>query len=90
MAIELAALDLWNLFVQYIFGGFWLSVLGIGLLIFIIMGVLGKISIYTTMWYVIMFVMAMALGSGFILLSMIITLLLLIAAFFSWKGYFER
>jgi hypothetical protein len=90
MAIELAALDLWNLFVNYVFGGFWLSVIGIGLLLFIIMGILGRNSIYTTMWYLIMFILVMMLGAGIGIISFMITLILLIAAFFSWKGYFER
>jgi hypothetical protein len=82
-------LDLWTLFVVNIFGNFWLAVIGLLLLIFIIMGVLGRISIYTTTWYMTMFVFSMALGYGYVLLNVIIFAVLLIAFMFSWRNYFS-
>ena len=89
MAYEvMAALDLWTLFVNYIFGGFWLAIVGIMILIFAIM-MMGKISINITTWYVIMFLMCMSLGYGWIPLQVIITALLLVASFYSWKGYLD-
>jgi len=90
MAIELAALDLWNLFMNYVFGGFLLSIVGIALLLFIILGPLGRVSIYSTLWYMAMFIEVMAIGAGLWIISLPVTFGLLIAAFFSWKGYFER
>ena len=88
MVIETSALDLWNLFVVSIFGGFWMAVVGIVILLFIIMGVLGRISIYSATWICIMFLFAMTLGYGYLILNSITTLALLIGLFFSWRNYF--
>jgi hypothetical protein len=79
--------DFWTIFVQYVFGGFWTAVFGLALLYFIIMGVLGRVSIYTTTWYCIMFIQCMALGYGFVPITIIITLLLLVATYFSVMSY---
>ena len=87
MVLEIAALDLWTLFVTGVFGGYWMAVVGIMLVLFIVMGVLGRISIYSVTWYCLMFFLAMTLGYGFILLNVIITLLLLVAFYFSWMRY---
>jgi len=86
---EIAALDLWTLFVVYTFGSFFISVIGITLLLFIIMGVLGRISIYTTTWICILFILAMTLGYSYVTINLIITLCLLIGLYFSWKAYIE-
>lgn len=88
--VDVAALDLWNLFVNQVFGGFWLAVVGIALVIFIIMGVLGRISIYSVTWYCVMFILAMALGYSYVMINLAITLALIIALIFSWKGYIDR
>jgi len=80
-----AVLDLWGLFVDGVFGGFWVAVFGIAILMFIIMGVLGRISIYSTTVYILMFVLAMTLGYGWILVSTLITTLLLFYFFNSWQ-----
>lgn len=87
--MELAPLDLWTLFVHYTFGGFWFAVIGLILVMFVIMGILGRMSIYSVMWYLVMFVFAMALGYGYVLLNTIITFALIIAFIFSWKSYFD-
>jgi hypothetical protein len=89
MVAEIAALDFFTLFVQYVFGSFWLAVFGLSLVMFVIMGVLGRISIYSTMWYGLMFIQVMALGYGYVLITTFITLCLLIAFFFSWKSYID-
>ena len=86
---EIAALDFFSLFVSYVFGSFWLAVIGLVLVMFIIMGVLGRISAYSAIWYGVMFIQVMALGYGYVLITTLITLLLLIGFFFSWKGYFD-
>jgi hypothetical protein len=90
MVAELMPLDLWTLFVEYVFGGFWVAVIGICLVMFIIMGVLGRISIYSVTWYLIMFILAMALGYGFILFNLLITISLVVAFLFSWDRYFRN
>jgi len=84
------ALDLWTLFVVNTFGSFWFAVIGLTLVMFIIMGVLGRMSIYSVTWYCLMFISAMSLGYGYVLLNIIITLLLLIATFFSWQRYIDN
>ena len=89
MAVEIAALDLWTLFVSGVFGGFWMSIVGLMLVMFIIMGVLGRISIYSVTWYCIMFLLAMTLGYGYVTLNIFITLALLVAFYFSWMRYFN-
>jgi hypothetical protein len=83
-------LDYWDLFVNNVFGGFWLAVFGILLLLFIIMGVLGRISIYSVTWYCLMFMLAMGLGYSYVIVNIVITLLLIIGVIFSWKGYTDR
>lgn len=89
MAVEMAVLDLWTLFIDYVFGGFWVAVAGIALLLFIVMGVLGRISIYSVTWYLVMFALAMALGYGIVIVNVLITLSLLIAVYFSIDRYFR-
>jgi len=86
---EIAALDFFTLFVSYVFGSFWIAVLGLAFVMFIVMGVLGRISIYSTMWYCIMFIQVMALGYGYLLITTTVTLLLMIGFFFSWKSYID-
>lgn len=80
------ALDLWTLFINYVFGSFWLAVIGLCLLMFIIL-MLGRISIYTSTMYIILFVLAMALGYGIVIVNMFITLMMLVAFYFSWIKY---
>lgn len=83
------ALDLWSLFVVNIFGGFYVAVIGLGLLMFIIMGVLGRMSIYSATWYVVMFWLAMSLGYGLITINILVSLAILVAFYFSWKSYID-
>jgi hypothetical protein len=80
------ALDLWVLFVQYTFGNFWLALLGLSLVMFVIM-MLGRMSIYSSVMYLIMFWLVMAIGYAYITISIIITIVLLSAAIFSVISY---
>lgn len=84
------ALDLWTLFVDNVFGGFWIAVLGILIVMFIIMGPLGRMSIYSVTWYCVGFLLAMSLGYGMIILNILITLGIIIAFIFSWRNYFDK
>jgi len=58
----LPAYDLYTIFVESVFGGFWLSVLGLAVVMFILMGPIGGLSQFTVMHYCLIFVYAMALG----------------------------
>jgi len=89
MVVEIAALDLYTLFVEMIFGSFWFAVIGLVLVIFIIM-LMGRMSIYTTMWYILMFIVAMTLGSGYVIINIMITLFLLVSVMWAWKGWVDR
>ena len=84
------ALDLYVLFVDMVFGGFWFSVIGMALVMFIIMGFLGRISVYTCTWYIAMFILSMSLGYGFTTVNILISLSLILAFMFSLQGYLER
>jgi len=87
---SLASLDIYSLVVDYIFGSFWMGVIGIGLLLFIIGGVLGRISIWTITWYCVMFILAMTIGYGYITINILITLMLLLGVIYCAKSYFTK
>jgi hypothetical protein len=61
-SVTFPAMDLYQVFVEYIFGGFWLSVFGLSGIMFIIMGLIGGLSPLTTITYCGVFVLAMAIG----------------------------
>lgn len=82
-------LDFWNVFVNLIFGGFWVAVLGLALLFFVIM-MIGRVSIYSNMWFAGLFILAMSLGYGYMIISLIISLAILIAFILAMRGYIER
>ena len=82
-----AALDLWTLLVVYAFGNFWVAVIGIAILMFIIMGPLGRMSVYSCIWYFALFMAAMALGYGYVLVTMLVTLALLVSFYFATMRY---
>jgi len=84
------SLDFYTLFVDQVFGSFWFAVIGIMLAMFIIMGVLGRISIYTVIWYDLVFLLAMSLGYGYILFNVIIGLLVIVGFFFGWRNYVDK
>lgn len=91
MVVEtLAALDIWSLCNNFVFGSFWMSVVGIGLLLFIIGGILGRISIWTITWYCAMFIMAMTIGYGYTTINVIITTILLLGTIYCAKSYFTK
>ena len=58
----LPAYDLYTVFVEAVFGGFWLSVFALALIMFIMLGPLGGLSQFTAMYYCGIFMYAMALG----------------------------
>ena len=87
MVVELAALDFFGLFVSYVFGSFWLAVIGLTFVMFVIMGILGRVSVYSTMWYCLFFIQVMGLGGGYIWITMIISLILFCGCLFSSMGW---
>lgn len=69
-------MDLWTLFVENIFGGFWISVIGL-LAVMAIILMIGGISFLTVIIFSSFFILSMAIGYG----HPIITIPLAIAIF---------
>jgi len=57
-------MNLWDLFVEQIFGSFWAAVIFIAVIFFIIL-MLGGISFYTVIIFEAYFIMAMGIGYGY-------------------------
>ena len=66
-------LNLWDLFVEQLFGSFWLAVGFISLIFFIIL-MLGGISYYTVIIFMLYFVLAMTIGYGYPLITVLIAI----------------
>jgi len=66
-------LNLWDLFVEQLFGSFWLAVGFISLIFFIIL-MLGGISYYTVIIFMLYFVLAMTIGYGYPLITALIAI----------------
>jgi hypothetical protein len=82
------AFDLWTLFVDYTFGNFWMTVIGLIFVMFIIL-LLGRISIFSNLLFCLMFLLAITLGYGLVIVNIFITLLLVIGTIFSIKSYID-
>lgn len=82
------ALDLWTLFVVYVFGSFWVCIIFMALFLFLVM-VLGRMSVYSTTWYCALFLSTMAMGYGPAIVSFLITLSVIIGFMFALKSYID-
>lgn len=69
--LPIPMMDLWTLFVDNIFGSFWVAILFIVLFFFIIL-MLGGISYYSITLFIAYFLLAMSLGYGYSLISFFI------------------
>ena len=69
-------IDLWTLLVVDLFQGFWLAVLGLVILFWIIF-VIGRVSQVTIFNFMSIFILAMAIGYGFEIVSILITMTIL-------------
>lgn len=61
-SLQYPAYDLYQVFVENVFGGFWLSVFALAVIMWIMMSIIGGLSMWTSMTYNLVFVYAMALG----------------------------
>lgn len=57
-------LNLWDVFVEQLFGSFWVAIAFISLIFFIIL-MLGGISYYTVLIFMLYFLLAMGIGYGY-------------------------
>jgi len=70
-------ISLWELLVVNMFQSFWLAVLGLVVLFYIILTI-GKVSQVTILNFLTIFILAMAMGYGFSLISILVTMLVLV------------
>ncbi len=75
-------IDLWTLLVVDVFSSFWMAVLGLSALFFIIF-MIGKVSPVTTFNFISLFILAMAIGYGPLLIAILITMLFLVLHLFA-------
>jgi len=83
------AFDLWYLFVEQVFGGFHLAVFGIAFVFLIIM-MMGGVSILTNLWYNTVFIGVMYMGYGPRLIPAMFFMIALFYAIMQAKGFFQR
>lgn len=81
--------DLWSLLVVNVFGGFWLAVFFLVILMAIIL-MFGRVSIYSVILFLLMFLYSMTLGYGFILFNVISTILIVGGLIWSIMGWLTR
>ncbi|MCK9370013.1 hypothetical protein M0R04_08930 [Candidatus Dojkabacteria bacterium] len=82
-------IDLWAFLVEGVFGGFHMTVAGLaGLFLIILM--IGGVSLLTAMWYDAIFGTVMYMGYGTRLVPALVLLLLLVWFFLQFKGFIDR
>ena len=77
MVAEILPLDLWTLFVVNVFGGFFPAVIGLMAFMFLIF-ILGRVSMYSVLSFMALFVMCMAMGYGYGLITLAVTVTILV------------
>jgi len=70
-------IDLWTLLVVDLFQGFWMAVLGISFIMYLIFMV-GRVSQVTVYNFLTIFALAMSIGYGYILYSILLTILIFV------------
>jgi hypothetical protein len=84
---KMDSVNLWDLFVVYLFGGYWMSILGLALLIFVILAIMGRMSRVSTIYYLMFFMMTMALGWGLKILTVFIGIAIMTFLYFSFESW---
>lgn len=82
-------IDLWNLFVENVFGGFHMAVGGMGGILLVIL-ILGGVSLLTAMWYDGIFFAVMYMGYGPRIIPAVIFIALMVWFFLQLKGFIDR
>ncbi|MFA5397758.1 MAG: hypothetical protein WC346_17245 [Methanogenium sp.] len=70
-------IDLWTLLVVDMFQSFWMAVLAVGVVMYVIF-LIGRVSQVTAVNYLSIYLIAMSIGYGFSLVSIVITLMVLV------------
>ena len=79
-------IDLYSILVEQVIGGFILTVLVLAAVIFLIMGVMGKMSGTSVIYYILLFFMAMLTGWGYRMFAILIAFVLLIWLYLEIKS----
>lgn len=74
MVVEFLGIDLWDLLVNQIFGNYWIAILAVGAIIFLIMGIWGRMSQQSVTNYLLLYLYVFTIGYGYRWLSAIITI----------------
>lgn len=82
-------MNLWDLFVGTIFGGFWLSILGLAIIFAIILAI-GGVSVFSILTFLMFFVVSMAFGYGYPIIEVLVFGIALYYAVSQWMGWAER
>lgn len=82
-------LDLWTLFVENLFGGFWISVFGLLTVMGIIL-MMGGISFLTIIIFSLFFILSMAIGYGHPIIIIPIVIIILTVFVMEVIGWFEH
>lgn len=69
-------IDLWTLLVVNLFQSFWMAVIGLVILFWIIF-IIGRVSQVTILNFMSIFILAMAIGYGYEIISILITITIL-------------
>jgi len=81
--------DLWTFFVENLFGSFWLAILGIVIMIFCILAIVGKISNLTVIYIISLFLMIMTVGYGYKWITVLIGFFILLFVYMEYKKALE-
>jgi len=81
--------DLFELFVENVFGTLWIAIASLAFVQFLILA-LGGVSSYSMMLFVGIFLLAMTLGSGYLIVSVPIILGIVAWTVFQIKRYWEE
>ena len=60
--LGLEALDIYSVMVEYLFGSFWMAIFVLMAVFFVILALIGGLSLFTTVQFVVIFLTAMMIG----------------------------
>jgi hypothetical protein len=69
-------MDLWLFLVEYVWGGFYTTIFGMAM-IFLIILMMGGVSIFTALWFCAIFLFVMFLGNGVWLVVVPVSILII-------------
>ena len=82
-------MDLWTLFVENIFGGFALTIIGFVMILGLIL-MMGSVSIVSVIFFMITFLLAMTFGYGEPLITIGCVVVILVWWVMQFQGFLDR